>query len=287
MQYQNVINVEVLVMKSKKIGEIFVEKGLLSDKTVERVVIRSKKLNKRIGTILVENEIITDSELSEALAAQYNFKFVGNILKYSYPQELFKLIDIDFAIQNLVFPLRITGKRLSIAVADPTNLKTLTIFASNNDFELDVYVASRNDILSAISKFYLGNDAPETQKPTVLIVEDSADERKLLSLLISGHGFRCIDAKDGLEGFKQAVLANPQVIITDKVMPKLDGYRLLEALKKVAETEKIPVILITGTSNSQEELTAFEKGFFDFIKKPYDELSVITRVKRALQFSLK
>jgi CheY-like chemotaxis protein len=274
-------------MKTKKIGEIFVEKGLLSDKTVERVVSRSQKVNKKIGAILVESEIITHDELSEALAVQFNLKYINDISKFSYPPEVLNLIPIDFAMQHLVFPLKLTGKQLAVAIADPSECKFIKNFAINNSFDLDIYVATRQDILNAISKYYIGNDISETKKVTILIVEDSANERSALSAIVAKQGYRCIEAADGLDGFKMALLENPKVIISDKVMPKLDGYRMLEALKNIEETAKIPVILITGSISSTEEAVAFDKGFFDFIKKPYDEMSVVTRVKRALQFSLK
>jgi PleD family two-component response regulator len=87
-----------------------------------------------------------------------------------------------------------------------------------------------------------------------------------------------------MEGFKMAITEKPQVIITDKVMPKLDGYGLFDALQKVTETMFIPVILATGVSNAFEEERAFEKGFYDFILKPVRDITLLTRVKRAFFF---
>jgi CheY-like chemotaxis protein len=90
---------------------------------------------------------------------------------------------------------------------------------------------------------------------------------------------------DGMEAYKIVIAEKPHVIITDKEMPKLDGYGLLEALKNVPETSFIPVILVTGrTMNAEEEAKAFERGFFDFIPKPVSEVTLKARVKRAFHF---
>jgi PleD family two-component response regulator len=87
-----------------------------------------------------------------------------------------------------------------------------------------------------------------------------------------------------MDGYRTALATGPQLILTDKEMPKLDGYGLISALKGMPETESIPVILISGALNSDEEAKVLEKGFFDFISKPVKEITLITRVKRALQY---
>lgn len=93
-----------------------------------------------------------------------------------------------------------------------------------------------------------------------------------------------IFAADGLEAYKAVLTERPQVVITDLCMPKLDGYGLFDALRSVPELRAIPVILVSTPMNPDEEARAFDRGFFDFLAKPVKEGTLITRVKRALQF---
>ena len=66
-------------------------------------------------------------------------------------------------------------------------------------------------------------------------------------------------------------------------MPIFDGYKLLDSLKSLPETMRIPVILLTSSLNDTEESDAFKKGFFDFIAKPAKDVTLIARIKRALE----
>jgi CheY-like chemotaxis protein len=272
-------------MARMKIGEILVAKGLVSPVTVERVVSRAVRMNKKIGTLFEENEIITSSELADALAEQFGYRTVGDIAQYAYPATLLEMVPEEMAMQHFVFPLKMSGNKLAVAIADPTDVKFIQNFAENNGLDLILYVTTRQSILSAISKHYRNRDIPVSNSVKVLIVDDSQNVLKTLSEILHKQGYRCLEANDGIEGFRMAMLEQPQVIITDKEMPKLGGYRLIESLKAIKETANIPAILITGAMNNTEEANAFAKGFFDYIKKPFDELSVVTRVKRALQFS--
>jgi CheY-like chemotaxis protein len=105
----------------------------------------------------------------------------------------------------------------------------------------------------------------------------------MLNTLLTREGFRAVLTEDGMEAYKAALADPPHVILTDKEVPKLDGYGLFEALKNQPETRHIPIILLTGTSDPEEEARAFEKGFFDFLTKPVREATLVTRVNRAYQ----
>jgi PleD family two-component response regulator len=76
----------------------------------------------------------------------------------------------------------------------------------------------------------------------------------------------------------------PQVIISEKLVPKLDAYGLFDALHNVSETRHIPIILLSKNTDMEEEAKAFEKGFFDFMFKPVNEVTLKTRVNRAFQY---
>ncbi|MBT0666096.1 response regulator [Geobacter pelophilus] len=268
----------------KKIGEILVEKGILTPKTVDRMLIVAKRHNKRLGTLLEEMEIATAEEVAEVLAVQHGAKVVNNLMKYSFPKDLLKIISPENALQYIIFPLKLEQNRLFLAMADPTDMKIVTNMAINSDLTIVPFVATRRDILAAICKHYYGREMEEPKDRTILVVDDDDSVVKMLSMLLNKHGFNTISASDGMEGFKEAISKNPHVIITDKVLPKIDGYALLASLKKLPETRSIPVLLISGQKSEQEEAIAFDKGFFDYIPKPFGEITIIARVKRALLF---
>lgn len=279
-------SVTVTIMEPrKKLGEIFVENKILTPRLVERILIRSKLLNKRFGTVLEDMELITGEELANALAIQYKHKVVKELSNLPFDPELKNIIPLEVAMQNMLFPLKKENGWLALAMADPTETKIVTNIATNNGLKVAPYISSKKDILAAISKYYMGKEPATSDQRTVVIADDDRMMLNMFRDILSAKGYRVVPAVDGMEAYKAVITEKPQVVITDKEMPKLDGYGLLGALKNSPETKFLPVILVTGRAmNPDEESKAFEKGFFDFIAKPVKEVSLITRVNRAFLF---
>ncbi len=265
----------------KKLGEIFLEKGLITELTLQRALARAKRLNMKLGIVLEDIEVITGAELAEALASQFGCKTMANFARYNFSPGLLRLIPVDLALQSLVFPLKIENGKLALAMSDPTASKILSNLAANNDLTIVPFVATRKDIIAAINRHYLGKDPTAPTQKTVMIVEDNTVIIAMLSSILTKEGYRTVQAEDGMEAYRVALADPPHVILSDKEIPKLDGYGLFEALKNQPETRHIPVILLTGTSDPEEEARAFEKGFFDFLTKPVREATLVTRVNRA------
>ncbi|HJV34942.1 response regulator [Geomonas sp.] len=267
----------------KKLGEILVEQGLLCQKSVDRVLAISKALNKRFGIVLVEMGLVTADELAEALARQYGCKTVYNFARASFPPELLSILTVDTALQNLIFPLKAESGKLHLALFDPTGTKILQNIAANNNVSIIPYVSTREEINKAICKHYLGIDVTKPVKKTILIAEDDKMMLAMLQSILSPL-YEVYTATNGIDAYKEAVSRRPHVIMTDKEMPKLDGFGFLTALQSIPETKAIPVILISGTPSAEAEAKAFDRGFFDFIPKPLKETTVLTRVKRAFDY---
>jgi CheY-like chemotaxis protein len=268
----------------KRLGEIFVEQGIITEKTVVRILCRSKLLNQRFGTVLEDMELVTGEELAAALGIQYGFKTVSNLLSYSYPPELLEIIPAEVCIERILFPLHLKQARLALAMADPTDTKVVNNIAENNSLTITPYIATRTEIFKAICKYYLKREYVPTSIDTVLVVDDDPITLDLTSTILRKNGYRVITATDGMEAFKSVIAEKPHVIITDMFMPKLDGYGLLGALQSVPETKFTPVILMSAVAHEDEESRAFIKGFFDFITKPVKETTLLIRVKRAFIF---
>ena len=268
----------------KKLGEIFIESGILTEKTVERMLLTSKRINKRFGTVLEELELVTGEELAAALAVQYGCRVASNFAGYSFSPELLSTISVDVAMQNNIFPLKLDNKRLALAMADPTETRVVRNISANHGLTITPFIATRKEIYAAICRNYLQKDVTPSTAHTVLVVEDDKLIGTMFGDFLSRQGYRVVFASDGLEAYKAVLTEKPNVVLTDLMMPKLDGYGLFDALRTLPEFSSIPVILITGSMRPEDEVKAFERGFFDFIEKPVKEGTLITRVKRALQF---
>jgi len=118
----------------------------------------------------------------------------------------------------------------------------------------------------------------ETDKPLLLVVEDNSDVRKY----IIGHledDFRIQDAVDGEDGLQEALKHIPDLIISDIMMPKMDGFELCEKLKTDERTSHIPIIMLTAKATNQDKIEGLETGADDYIMKPFDAEVLILEKK--------
>ena len=269
----------------RTLGEIFVEQGIISEKTRERILERSRQLGRRFGSVLEDLELITGEELAIALATQYDCRLLPNLPRIKVDNAVLEMIPVEVAMQHLIFPIKSEGGRLAVAMADPADNRVIENLAADTGMEIVPFVATKQDIREAICYRYLNKGATRPSERTVLVVDDDKLIRTMLGDILGGAGYRVLKAKDGMEAFKQVIAKSPHVIISDLEMPLLNGYGLLGALQNIPETSFIPVIMITGKAKSEEdELKAFQTGFFDVIFKPFTTGSVLARVKRAFHF---
>ncbi len=115
----------------------------------------------------------------------------------------------------------------------------------------------------------------------ILIVDDEAESRDGLAELTRGWGWSVQAARDGKEALRRAMEWHPGVILTDLVMPNMDGLWLLRALR--AELPECPVVLLTGRGTIQTAVQAIKEGAFDFIEKPLEVSRLRIVLERALE----
>jgi PleD family two-component response regulator len=269
----------------KKIGHILIENKTLSPKTVARILDLSQKYNKRFGWTLEKLKLVTEEELAAALAKLYGLRVVSNLTEHSYPQEVLQIVTCEVAMQNLIFPLKLVNGNLLIAVADPTDMKIVDNLASNSGLSIIPCVATKSEIYAAICKCYLDKKVQETDKDTVLLVEDERVTQASVRDILVKSNYNVLVADDGMEGFQSVLSGKPHVILTDKVMPKFDGFSLLKSIKSIPEIQTVPVILMSDKLTPEEEMQVFDMGFFDYIPKPVNSITLLSRVKRAFRFN--
>lgn len=115
-----------------------------------------------------------------------------------------------------------------------------------------------------------------------LVAEDSRTQAFQLKSLLESHGFEVVVAVDGDEALESARRRTPDVVISDIVMPKRDGYSLCRALKDDAALRDVPVMLVTSLAEPLDVVRALAAGADNFVTKPFDEEQLVRRVKRTV-----
>jgi CheY-like chemotaxis protein len=119
--------------------------------------------------------------------------------------------------------------------------------------------------------------------PTVLVIEDYSDTRKLLSSLLRAHGYKVIEAKDGREGFLQANRVSPDLILMDLAMPELDGIEATRQIRQRHALSQTPIFALSAYAISEVKRDALEAGCNEVFEKPVDIASLMDRIKETLQ----
>ena len=118
--------------------------------------------------------------------------------------------------------------------------------------------------------------------PLLLIVEDNADLRKHMRSYMA-KSYRIVEAVNGEAGIQLAVDSIPDILITDVMMPRIDGFEVCRRLKADERTSHIPIILLTAKAGSDQKLEGLETGADDYITKPFDSQELLARAKNLIE----
>ncbi len=118
---------------------------------------------------------------------------------------------------------------------------------------------------------------------TILVIDDDATMRLLLQKLLSAAGHTVHVARDGREGLAQTLACQPQLIITDLLMPHLDGMQLIRSLRRTELGRSIYIIVLTSLDDDEKLAAAFDLGADDYITKPVDGRLLQARLKAGMR----
>ena len=116
----------------------------------------------------------------------------------------------------------------------------------------------------------------------VLVVDDEASIVNIISYNLKKEGYDVITAEDGEAGLELAMNENPDLILLDIMMPKMDGY---EVCRKIREKSNVPIIMLTARADEVDKVIGLEMGADDYVTKPFGNRELIARVKAHLRRS--
>jgi twitching motility two-component system response regulator PilH len=118
---------------------------------------------------------------------------------------------------------------------------------------------------------------------TVLIVDDSQTLRQMLSELLLSSGLKVVEATNGIEAKQQIQVSAPDLVITDLIMPEMNGYELCRWIKNEPATQSIPVLICSTKSEEFDRYWGMKQGADAYITKPFHPPELLKTVKQLLR----
>jgi len=117
-------------------------------------------------------------------------------------------------------------------------------------------------------------------KETILVVDDEASIRRILETRLSMIGYQVVTACDGQEALEAFRNTNPDLVVLDVMMPKLDGYGVCQELRKESD---VPIVMLTALGDVADRITGLELGADDYVVKPFSPKELEARIRCVLR----
>jgi len=111
---------------------------------------------------------------------------------------------------------------------------------------------------------------------SILVVDDNENIREVLAVILSGSGYRCESAKNGLDAMQRVRQSRFDAVVTDLEMPEMDGIALTREIRQ--QFSSLPVMVMTGHSDEEHRESAFRAGAKEFLSKPFDIPDLIKKL---------
>lgn len=185
--------------KKDKLGELLLEKGLINQDTLNKVLEIQKSTNKRLGQILLEHNFVSSQEISKALALQFNLAYV-DLNQYEIQQDTLKIFPASILREHKIFPISIQGKDVVVALANPLDILILQDLKYLTDYNIKPVLSTEAEVERYLNKYLEAIESAE------IVIKAGAKE----SDFDSGE----MDLKD----LKQAIEGAPVVRLVNSVI---------------------------------------------------------------------
>lgn len=228
----------------KRLGDLLVESGLITDAQLD-LTLAEKPRDQRLGDALLARGYITEQQLIEVLEFQLGIPHI-NLFRYPFDPKLFNIVPKDFAKRNLLVPLKADGDRLFVAMSDPMDYLTIEDLRLSTGFHIETAIASKDDILRTISKYYEDEsfedifiDQPEETKQQEELTDlDSPVVRLVNQLMVSAVAQKASDIHlDPQENELVIRYRLDGMLKTERVLPKHMQGMLTARIKILANLD--------------------------------------------------
>jgi twitching motility two-component system response regulator PilH len=115
---------------------------------------------------------------------------------------------------------------------------------------------------------------------TILVVDDSPTDLRVITAPLLDKGYRVITAVDGEEALEKAMQERPRLIVLDVILPKKNGFQVCRQLKTSPDTQDIKIIMLTSKSQDSDRFWGLKQGADEYLTKPFDDADLLANVAR-------
>jgi DNA-binding response OmpR family regulator len=116
----------------------------------------------------------------------------------------------------------------------------------------------------------------------IVIAEDSSTVRRVVAARLAADGYQVLEAEDGEQAVALTRGEQPDLLVLDKVMPKLDGFEVIRLLREDPRTQSVPIVMLTERTSEEDVLGGLQLGVEEYMPKPFSPHELSARVRRIL-----
>ncbi|MCA1318744.1 Flp pilus assembly complex ATPase component TadA [Bacillus tianshenii] len=237
-----------MVQTRKRLGDLLVEAGIITESQLKSAL-KEKTREQKLGDVLLQKGFITEQQLIEVLEFQLGIPHVS-LFRYPFDEKLMHIVSKEFAKRNILIPMKKEHDRLFVAMADPMDFFAMDDLRLSTGFEIEPVIATKDDILRSINKYYETSDSMdellEGFEPNVLVKvederiteEDSPIVRLVNQLLQNAVQQRASDIHIDPQETKVVVRYRIDgVLRTERVLPKHTQNVLIARIKILGQMD--------------------------------------------------